>query len=118
MAVNVPLLRKVMEHIENHPDEHNQKMWAIRNECGTAYCFAGHTVIMSGWRVLFEPYGNGNLWAGACKNPETGARVTISKAAAGLLGISPELARMLFNETNSADFLRFLVDEIIEGVYT
>jgi hypothetical protein len=42
------LLWKVYDHIVAHPEEWDQTMWARRipNQCGTAFCFAGHAVQM------------------------------------------------------------------------
>lgn len=34
---NIPLLRKVMEHIESHPDEWDQNYWRTATDCGTAF---------------------------------------------------------------------------------
>ena len=49
-VINVPLLRKVLEHIEAHGDEWNQVIWRAvfgrANRCDTAMCFAGHAAHM------------------------------------------------------------------------
>ena len=55
---NLPLLRKVLDHIDAHPDEWNQSMWATETECGTAYCVAGHAVAMTEG-VIFDEFGYG-----------------------------------------------------------
>jgi hypothetical protein len=55
-GVNVPLLRKVLEHVTAHPEEWNQAEWARRDSCGTAYCIAGHTVVMAGNEVRWSPF--------------------------------------------------------------
>jgi hypothetical protein len=47
-SINVPLLRKTLEWATNHPDEHEQSVWAQRTWCGTAYCLAGRAVVEAG----------------------------------------------------------------------
>lgn len=47
--VNVPLLRKALEHVTAHPEEWDQGVWAKRSsQCGTQYCLAGTVVVLSG----------------------------------------------------------------------
>jgi len=58
-GANAPLLWKVYDHIKAHPKEWNQLDWAIRRQtqeevCGTAYCFAGHAVVMAGHQIDWE----------------------------------------------------------------
>jgi hypothetical protein len=45
---NYPLLRKTMEHIEAHPEEHDQDYWGLMTACGTVMCFAGHAAVFDG----------------------------------------------------------------------
>lgn len=51
---NVELIQKVLDHITAHPDEWNQASWAVKRECGTAYCFAGHVVQMTGYEIAWD----------------------------------------------------------------
>jgi hypothetical protein len=44
MTVNVPLLRKTLEHIEAHPQEWDQMYW----RCETGMCFAGTACDLDG----------------------------------------------------------------------
>lgn len=48
---NLPLLRKVLDHIDAHPEEWHQSLWGMEtsNACGTALCIAGHAMVMSGY---------------------------------------------------------------------
>lgn len=48
---NLPLINKIMDHVLAHPETHRQASYAVKSECGTAYCFAGHAVHMSGDRA-------------------------------------------------------------------
>lgn len=38
--LNKDLLGRTISHIENHPEEHEQKTFVT--DSGTAYCFTGH----------------------------------------------------------------------------
>lgn len=44
---NLPLLRKVLDHIDAHPEEWRQSTYATVTDCGTAHCIAGHAVAMT-----------------------------------------------------------------------
>lgn len=58
---NLPLLRKVLDHIDAHPDEWNQNEWGIQTErssCGTAFCIAGHVAVMSGAEPVWDIDGS------------------------------------------------------------
>lgn len=49
--VNVPLLRKTLEHITEHPEEWDQCSWATRSNCRTACCLAGTAVVLAGHKI-------------------------------------------------------------------
>jgi L-asparaginase II len=54
--VNVPVLRKALEHITAHPEEWRQHSWAVQEAgCGTAYCLAGTIAVQQGYELDFEP---------------------------------------------------------------
>lgn len=44
--VDVDALYEVLEFIEKHPDQWDQRVWA--NRCRTQFCFAGWACIMAG----------------------------------------------------------------------
>jgi hypothetical protein len=98
---NVPLLCKVLEHIENHPEEWDQKNWKTETACGTAYCFAGHALVMMGHEILENKY--------YAPVDEHGTLVDV--AAARELGLTTNQARDLFSPVNSLARLRELVAE-------
>lgn len=52
---NVDLLQRTLTHIRQHPETWDQGMWV--NECGTAFCFAGHAVNLSGLPIDVEKEG-------------------------------------------------------------
>lgn len=46
--INVPLLRKTLEFVSEHPEEWNQRTWGYNFPCGTVGCFAHHACRLSG----------------------------------------------------------------------
>lgn len=88
--VNATLVRAVMEHIAANPDTWHQHHLIGENDCGTTYCFAGHTLLLSGGKV-------NDYWHVA------------STTAKDLLGLSEAQAEkifMYFPETQIEEELR------------
>lgn len=108
MAVNVELLTKVMEHIEGNPEEHDQSQWARQTECGTKYCFAGHTVFMSGWTPEFDE----DSTAAFCVSGDNEQRC-IESLAKELLGLSGYQAERLFFECEDLPSVRRYVGVLL-----
>lgn len=111
MTPNVPLLRKVLEHIEAHPEEWDQGTW----RCETAMCFAGHAADIAGAQWV----GKGKyLLADPDIDPPEKIRstgvTTASARAVQVLGITWEQANGLFVGSNTLDDLRRIVGELIE----
>lgn len=49
---NIELLNKTLDHIKAHPETWKQSWWVTPTiTCGTAYCFAGHAVVLAGYAV-------------------------------------------------------------------
>ena len=103
---NMPLLRKVLDHIDAHPDEWYQSFWAIRgdlavdrgvtSDCGTAYCIAGHAVMITGHGVDWAWAGGGGLESTVlCTDGQT-----IPDVARAELGLTRDEAEWLFQENN------------------
>lgn len=123
--LNIELLTKVMEHIEAHPDEHDQSFWAHRSDCGTAFCFAGHAVNMTlrpdeslYWEKLDAPGVElvGATWIETDPLSQTyQPPVLISERAARVLGLTVSEASDLFMATNTHHCLREAVDRLIEA---
>lgn len=56
-TINIPLLRKTLEHITSNPLEWNQHTWfglASDSPCGTAGCLAGHAAVFSGVPLRYQ----------------------------------------------------------------
>lgn len=51
MERNDVLINKVMDYLREHPKEWDQRYWVESTACGTTACFAGHTMLLSGYTV-------------------------------------------------------------------
>jgi hypothetical protein len=114
--INVELLRKTLEHITAHPEEHDQTQWAVKTDgCGTAYCLAGHAVQLAGHTIR---------WRAAKDWKRTGLRVVacdvedgrfISDVATQELGLSSIQAADLFSANNDIGTLWRLASDYTNG---
>lgn len=111
MEPNVPLLRKVWEHVKERPADYRQEKWVSLAEgsCGSAYCFAGHALLMSGHELrLQDRWTTGMILDG---KPTDGYGV--ANAAAKELGLPFTVADEIFRGYNSLDTIKVLVENII-----
>lgn len=108
-TVNVPLLRKVLDHITAHPEEHDQQSWGIKTSCGTAYCVAGHALAMSGVDFRWE------YQLGAVRAIYTAEGEDVFEAGRQILGLDFEGADDLFESSNSLDVLWHLAKRYTDG---
>ena len=111
--INKPLLRKVMEHIQNHPEEHHQETWAQRDSCGTTYCFAGHTAIIEGWEPVWWNSSDLEDSTSLFRNPVTGKEADVEYIARQALGLTPLGAERLFYSCHTLDEVRATVEDIL-----
>lgn len=110
--VNVPLLRKTLEHIEAHPEEHNQRVWAVRTSCGTAACLAGWVVQLAGRDLDWVDGVCGPFATHVQVDEET---VSIRAMAMMELGLDGTRANILFDSDNSRAQLWGLANEYTGG---
>jgi len=108
--VNVPLLQKVLDHITAHPEEWRQSDWASKSACGTAYCVAGHAVVMSGYTASFS---SKNWATGFCV--KDGRRGHIDTVAREVLGLDLWQAQDLFHGRNTMQEIWDIATEITDG---
>lgn len=101
-TLNVPLLRKTLEHIEAHPEEHDQCTW--RSPCGSTMCFAGHAAVINGAAMVGEA---------VVLTPEGDER-PVSTYAAKILGLTCGEAEELFYDCSYLDEVRVVVTDLIE----
>lgn len=114
MQPNVPLFRKVVEHIEAHPNEWNQDWWVHQHGgveegeiCGTTFCFAGWALKLTGHnlheetRLFKDQYGDYSrrctvLDGNVVNNDQVVA------AACEELGVDPsDIAPFFYGEVNT-----------------
>jgi hypothetical protein len=104
--INVPLLRKELEYITAHPEEHDQLIWLRNrfegeNRCGTAGCLAGNAVLhagrVEGWTDV--KYDGRKYVVGPTRYFPSGGSWT--DVGAELFGLNTDQAIDLFDETNT-----------------
>lgn len=88
MRPNVDLLRKTMDQIREHPELHDQDWFVSYNDCGTAHCFGGWALALTG-RVRFT-------W----------------RDARQVLGLNAEQALTLFSPANTRSILEQMVEDL------
>ena len=108
-VVNVPLMRKTLEHVTLHPEEHRQHLWLRRTPCGTVGCFAGHAVIFAGHEI---DWGIANLYG---ELDVTKAGDTIFVVARRELGLTVDDAESMFYGGNGIDDLWRLAELFTNG---
>lgn len=54
--LNVPLLRKSLEFVTEHPEEWDQTTFGAVRSCGTVGCFAHHAVRLDGAKMVGVQY--------------------------------------------------------------
>jgi hypothetical protein len=121
-VIDVALLRKTLEHIENHPEEWNQGFWVYRMNCGTAYCFAGHAAEIMGcdWAKHNDEYVladeadrewcEGQRYADIVTAADGRDYIHCSYRAERLLGLTVDQRTKLFAPQNSLETLQHLVE--------
>lgn len=100
-TVNVPLLRKILEHITAHPEEWHQEWWAIKtseSSCGTACCVAGWAAFLGGYSFRWGHLQDNDK---ASVNVGGKAGKTIPEIARKLLGLNQDQGTELFYSGNT-----------------
>ena len=95
MKRNVDLLQKVMQHIIDHPEQHEQMVFI--SDCGTAACFAGWAGLFSG--MTAKQVDSAYMW----------------HQGANLLGLTKDEAHALFDSDNSRPMLELMVKDLVNG---
>lgn len=95
---NVELLQQTMQHIKDHPEQHDQHIWV--NSCGTAGCFAGWAALLSGWFIEDLRYYGDFRWT------------TFGRE---LLDLTPDEAFKLFCSSNTVPMLELMVKDLVNG---
>lgn len=126
---NISLLEKVRDQILDHPETHDQGVWArvsydeilgeepVIIECGTAACVCGWACQLSGDRFLIHPQDkswNGSYYPGLIITAE-GEKHLIGERGQEVLGITDEEAMELFNEGLDRTTVLKHLDALING---
>jgi hypothetical protein len=111
---NIELLKRVRAQITEHPETHNQRVWAKRTECGTTACVAG-------WAVLLA-HPDAELTALDCFNGMScgvllsdGTERAFNMYGAELLGLTPDQRYWLFDEERTTPEVLGGLDDLING---
>jgi hypothetical protein len=132
VTINVDLLRRTLEHIEQNPEQWAQHAWVSHRHrgCGTAYCFAGWATVLSGAQLAWDDDGDehGDRVVRPGADPgDHGEHVHIASYAAQMLDLpAPVLdydgdydvydvidLPLLFEPDNTLSDLRRIVGELI-----
>lgn len=99
MTPNVALIEQTMQHLLDHPEDHNQS--AVFNECGTPACFVG-------WAMYFSGITAENV-------DDYLETTTCTGWAAEHLGIDVVDAGKIFRGTNTLPMLHLMVKDLLNG---
>lgn len=127
--VNVELLMETLEYIKDNPQKWLQEAWFALidpktgnrvwdielfdveeiNSCGSAFCFAGHAALKSGFCA--PPKSPNSAW----RMDINGRDVWVEDYAREQLGLTHEQAGVLFAADNSLEDLETIVKAIIDN---
>jgi len=113
--LNMALHEKVLTHILAHPEEHRQGAWAVKDACGTAFCYAGHAVNMTMtdrdefyWTSAFRrPDRGGQSSAESYFDAQQGRVLDISNSAMRQLGLTGYEGSLMFESSRTIDDLQW-----------
>lgn len=120
---NIEKLEATLDHIKMNRDQHDQRAWAMKTECGTAMCFAGWTVALEGYKFAWKGtpaqdfYGNAisDDSATRCMKPGVAFSERVELAAADILELNVTQARELFYRSQTFDEVERTVKDIINA---
>lgn len=136
MSINAPLLKQTLAKIEAEPEHWYQGWWVhdipiSPNVCDTAYCFAGHAVILHGAELVsVKEYDDDDMPDVFVKAPpgepqaqyreldlkdvDGHALPSIDAYARHVLGLNTGQGLSLFDSENDLLTLRRIVGELCE----
>lgn len=133
MSINAPLLKQTLAKIEAEPERWYQGWWVryvpiSANVCDTAYCFAGHAVILHGAELVeYDDDDMPDVFVKAPPGEPQGqyreldlqdvdgqALPSIDAYACHVLGLSRDQGSRLFDSENDLLTLRRIVGELCE----
>lgn len=105
---DIARLRRVLAKIDAEPETWDQSRFAVKTECGTACCIAGHIVLDSGGKLDLPGYMVGQ------DSPFTDDGHSISRLAQTLVGITDKESNSLFDGDNDRDDIQRICEDIAE----
>lgn len=107
----VDLLQRSLDHITEHPEQHDQTTWARRTPTGDIVgCFAYHAAVLAGHTVTV-----GSMSCGCCWTVKDSNGRYVSEIARDALGLTYDQADQLYRDDNSLNRLWELAGEFSEG---
>lgn len=111
---NVEKCERVLAHVKADPELLRQDKWMIKNECGTAGCFAGWAALLNGHTPRWHHFGSDD-WESAYACDEEGRCVLISEVAESLLELTKREADVLFYGKNKIEDIELMVKNLANG---
>ncbi|HET6916080.1 MAG TPA: hypothetical protein VFH56_08320 [Acidimicrobiales bacterium] len=99
---NLPLLRKVLDHIDAHPEQWYQA--EIAHGCGTAFCVAGWAVQFAGHELTVDGWNDDAL--------DGDHTASVCDAASEALGITRGEAQRLYAWNNDREAIQRAAEAI------
>lgn len=107
--MNVDELDRNVTFIEDHPEQHNQRMWT----CGTGACLAGHIALNNDYEVVHSPATH-TVINGLVRDQQ-GDLHEVASLARTLLDATRAEADLLFAGGNTAETLRLMTKDAQNG---
>ena len=104
-------LRRLNEWVQTQPQDWDQATYV--NECGTAFCVAGKTLVDAGHTLQHGHEGTGGYWGLLLDGKFQRFGIGVERAAAERLSIDLGTAEVLFGAGNSAAD----IDRIIRDIF-
>lgn len=120
---NLPLLRKILDQVDAHPETWSQTVWGIQRQvegaaCGTAFCIAGHAAMMTGAEPFWDKRGGGGgTWVLNLVRDADGQPWEVDAYARAQLGLTEDEAscyRGLFDPGNTRERVQEIAEQIAE----
>lgn len=111
---NTELLEATMQHINDHPETHQQFWWFNQHECGTGGCFAGWTWMIAGNQPMQS----------LVRHEDRTLRITdevddditrLRAETTQMLGLTEKEADILFDANNTIPALQLMVKDLVNG---
>lgn len=108
-ALNAELAWKTLDHIDQHPELHNQGWWFQQEETLVLACYAGRAAMLAGAVPVFD--SEFSSFSSYVRTPD-GEMDFVGGYAERLLGVTNVQAAKLFYGGNTRDRLEELVRDI------